>query len=134
MCHYDPIPQGTHGKGWLNSDNTTGFHGGFVPSITCANCHPLAGHPTCTTCHFTANGSRAYPPLGFTHGPTVYDDHQSDALASAVGTVCENCHQTSRTYRGGSPSCTDGGASHPGNRGCHFNESLLNPVFANPRY
>lgn len=134
-CHAPfPVPAGTHGKGWLNLDNNAGFHGAFVPGITCetSECHPISGHPTCTTCHFTAGGSRA--TTGFTHvnPASNHGDGQRPG-----GSTCENCHQTSRTFRAGAPpSCASGpgGNSHPGNEGCHYDDPLLNPVLANPRF
>lgn len=134
-CHVPfPVPAGTHATGWLNSDNTTGFHGAFVPGITCetSGCHPITGHPTCTTCHFTAAGSRA--TTGFTHVNPA--DNHGDGQ-TFVGTICENCHQTSRTFRAGSPpSCVSGpgGGAHPGNEGCHYDQTLLAPVLTNPRF
>ncbi|MGE5189428.1 MAG: hypothetical protein ACM3NF_05170 [Gemmatimonadota bacterium] len=130
-------PPGTHETGWLNQDNTTGFHGVFVASINCSACHPVAGHPTCTTCHFDANGSRA--TAGFTH---AFDASATPRVAHGdaqkpLGTTCENCHQTGRTFRAGSPpSCASGpgGLAHPGNEGCHYDAALLDPVLTNPRY
>jgi hypothetical protein len=134
LCHADVVPPGTHATGWLDFDNTVAFHG-TATQTTCAACHPLPGHPTCTTCHFDNQGSRAYTPLNFTHGSGVFTDHRSGALASAAGTVCENCHQTSRTFRAGAPpTCQGGGPDHPNNDGCHYDASLLDPVLTNPRY
>jgi hypothetical protein len=118
-------------------DNTAVFHGSFVTQTTCetAACHPISGHPTCTSCHFDNQGSRAYTPLGFTHDASVFTNHRDGALASAAGTICENCHQTSRTFRAGSPpTCQGGGQDHPNNDGCHYDATLLDPVLTNPRF
>ncbi|MGB6410245.1 MAG: hypothetical protein WBF16_03480, partial [Candidatus Deferrimicrobiaceae bacterium] len=128
LCHGEAVPAGTHGTGWLDFDNSAAFHGSFVTSLTCetAACHPISGHPTCTSCHFDDQGSRAYTPLGFTHNASVFTNHRDGDLASDAGTICENCHQTSRTFPAGSPpSCQGGGQNHPTNDGCHYNESLL---------
>ncbi|MGB3097537.1 MAG: hypothetical protein WBB46_12490 [Candidatus Deferrimicrobiaceae bacterium] len=137
LCHGDAVPAGTHGTGWLDFDNSAAFHGSFVTSLTCetAACHPISGHPTCTSCHFDDQGSRAYTPLGFTHNASVFTNHRDGDLASDAGTICENCHQTSRTFRAGSPpSCAPGGSNHPDNDGCHYNDPLLDPVLTNPRF
>ncbi|MBK5095269.1 MAG: hypothetical protein JJE32_06255, partial [Deltaproteobacteria bacterium] len=137
LCHGDAVPAGTHGTGWLDFDNSAAFHGSFVTSLTCetAACHPISGHPTCTSCHFDDQGSRAYTPLGFTHDASVFTNHRDGALASAAGTICENCHQTSRTFPAGSPpSCQGGGQDHPNNDGCHYDATLLDPVLTNPRF
>ncbi|HEY5764629.1 MAG TPA: hypothetical protein VIS30_01240 [Candidatus Deferrimicrobiaceae bacterium] len=135
-CHAPfPVPEGTHGTGWLNSDNDSGFHGDFVTQITCetSGCHPISGRPTCTTCHFNAGGSR--DTNGFTHDVNARSNHGDDE--KPVGTICENCHQTDRTFRSESPSSCAGGPggnSHPGNEGCHYNATLLDPVLNNPRF
>ena len=137
LCHEVAVPAGTHVTGWLDLDNTAVFHGSFVTQTTCetAACHPISGHPTCTSCHFDNQGSRAYTPLGFTHDASVFTNHRDGALASAAGTICENCHQTSRTFRAGSPpTCQGGGQDHPNNDGCHYDATLLDPVLTNPRF
>jgi len=137
LCHGDAVPAGTHATGWLDFDNTVAFHGSFVASLTCetAACHPISGHPTCTSCHFDNQGSRANPGLSFAHDNNVFNIHRQGSLASAVGTICENCHQTSRTFRAGAPpsSCGPTGG-HPDNDGCHYNDPLLDPVLTNPRF
>jgi hypothetical protein len=116
----------------MNSDNTAAFHGTAAPGPpTCTDCHPIAGHPTCTTCHFDANGSRVSG--GFTHVNPL-GNHGGGQVG--VGNVCENCHQTSRTFRAGSPpSCQSGpgGAAHPGNEGCHA-DAVINQTLTNPRF
>ncbi len=137
LCHGVGVPAGTHVTGWLDLDNTAVFHGLFVTQTTCetAACHPISGHPTCTSCHFDNQGSRAYTLLGFTHDASVFTNHRDGALASAAGTICENCHQTSRTFRAGSPpTCQGGGQDHPNNDGCHYDATLLDPVLTNPRF
>jgi len=131
LCHNSAVPAGTHATGWLNSDNATGFHGLFVGTITCGNCHPISGHPTCTTCHFNDSGSRVSG--SFTHVDPI-DNHGGGQVS--VGNICENCHQTSRTFRAGSPpSCAagPGGSAHPGNEGCH-SDTVINQTLTNPRF
>jgi hypothetical protein len=126
-CH----PAGTHVTDWMNIDNFAAFHGTFAPGPpTCAKCHPIAGHPTCTTCHFNDSGSRDSGL--FTHG----DPFNHGGGQVSVGNICENCHQTSRIFRAGSPpSCLDGpgGAAHPGNEGCH-SDTVINQTLTNPRF
>lgn len=131
LCHGARVPLGTHTTGWLNSGAGAAFHG--QSGLSCGECHPISGHPTCTTCHFDENGSRNNATLNFAHTGDVNRDHRRGALA-AVGNVCENCHQTSRTYGGGEPSGCGPGQNHPGNKGCHYDNALLNPVLNNPRY
>lgn len=135
-CHAPfPVPAGTHGTGWLDSDSA-GFHGDFVSQITCetSGCHPISGHPTCTTCHFDNQGSRANASLGFAHDGNVFSNHREESYAS-VGNICENCHQTSRIFRAGAPPSGCGPTSgHPGDEGCHYNAALLDPVLNNPRF
>ncbi|NNG47767.1 MAG: hypothetical protein HKM86_11725 [Deltaproteobacteria bacterium] len=133
LCHGDAVPAGTHGTGWLDSDNSAAFHGSFVTQTTCetAACHPISGHPTCTTCHFNASGSRATGR--FTH-VNPRNNHEDDV--ERVGNICENCHETSRTFRAGSPpSCASGhdGPGHPGNDGCH-SDPVINQTLTNPRF
>jgi hypothetical protein len=124
--------------GWLDFDNTAAFHGTAAATITCetAACHPITGHPTCTDCHFDNQGSRANASLGFAHDNNVFNNHRSGALASAVGTICENCHNTTRQFRTGPVTlrCSPTVGQHPENRGCHYNEALLDPVLNNPRF
>jgi hypothetical protein len=116
----------------MNSDNTAVFHGTFAPGPpTCTDCHPIPGHPTCTTCHFDANGSRVSG--GFDHVDAI-NNHGPPEVA--VGNICENCHQTSRTFRvGAPPSCLagPGGAAHPGNLGCHY-DPVIDQTLTNPRF
>ena len=137
LCHASVTPAGTHTTGWLDSDSAA-FHGSLVGSISCENasCHPISGHPTCTTCHFDNAGSRANASLSppFAHDGNVFSNHREESYAS-VGNVCENCHQTSRTFRAGAPpsGCGPTG-NHPENRGCHYDSSLLDPVLTNPRF
>jgi hypothetical protein len=134
LCHADVVPAGTHATGWLDASSAS-FHSAPVGVVNCFTCHPISGHPDCTTCHFDSGGSRDYAPLGFTHNASVLTDHREGALASAAGTICENCHQTSRTFRAGFPlSCQGGGQDHPNNDGCHYDATLLDPVLTNPRY
>ncbi|MDH3237343.1 MAG: hypothetical protein OEM47_02250 [Deltaproteobacteria bacterium] len=140
LCHgAGGVPAGTHATGWLDFDNSAAFHGSFVGQITCetAACHPISGHPTCTTCHFDNQGSRANASLdpSFAHDGNVFKNHREESLASAAGTVCENCHQTSRTFRAGAPPSSCGPSrNHPNNEGCHYNGALLDPVLTNPRF
>ncbi|MGZ8440704.1 MAG: hypothetical protein ACXWXD_07980, partial [Candidatus Deferrimicrobiaceae bacterium] len=98
LCHGSVVPAGTHTTGWLDRDTPAAFHGTFVGQITCetAACHPISGHPTCTSCHFDNQGSRANASLNpsFAHDASVFTNHMNGSYSS-VGNVCENCHQTS---------------------------------------
>ncbi|MGZ8449820.1 MAG: hypothetical protein ACXWWV_09560, partial [Candidatus Deferrimicrobiaceae bacterium] len=138
LCHGSVVPAGTHTTGWLDRDTPAAFHGTFVGQITCetAACHPISGHPTCTSCHFDNQGSRANASLNpsFAHDASVFTNHMNGSYSS-VGNVCENCHQTSRTFRTGAPpsSCGPTGG-HPNNQGCHYDASLLDPVLTNPNF
>ena len=132
LCHgAGGVPAGTHETGWLDSDSSS-FHGASVPTITCetSGCHPISGHPTCTTCHFNASGSRATG--GFTHNNPTNNHGGSQR---SVGNICENCHETSRTFRAGSPpSCAAGpGSTHPNNDGCH-SDPVIDQTLNNPRF
>jgi len=137
LCHgVGGVPAGTHETGWLDFDNSAAFHGSFVTQITCetAACHPISGHPTCTSCHFDNQGSRANPGLSFAHDGNVFRDHREESLASGAGTVCENCHQTSRTFRAGAPPSSCGPSrNHPGNEGCH-SDPVIDQTLTNPRF
>lgn len=131
LCHGN-VSGGTHAENWLNSNVPASFHGTFVAEMTCetSGCHPVSGHPTCTACHFDNQGSRVTG--SFDHTGNVISSHRS--VSGQASTVCENCHETSRTFRGGTPSCSGGGGSHPGNEGCHYDSATLDPVLTNPRY
>ncbi len=130
LCHGAKVPLGTHTIGWLNIDAAAAFHG--QSSLTCGECHPIPSHPTCTSCHFTSGGGRN--AATFDHAVDPRGTHDNVSFDNAQRTVCENCHQTSRRYRAGVPSCAAGGTGHPGNDGCHADNALINPVLNNPRY
>lgn len=132
LCHVD-VAGGTHSVNWLNRDDPSSFHSTFDSEISCetAKCHAPAEVPNCGTCHFDNQGSRVSG--SFTHTGSVISNHRSGSLAS-VGNICENCHQTNRTFSSSPISCSAGGGSHPANDGCHYDSATLDPVFTNPRY
>ena len=101
---------------WL-IPGSVNFHGdeANTDSTLCARCHGanfLGGSTgvSCLSCHFDESGALVPPGSSWTHG----DDH--DTLL-VYGSVCNNCHDTWRTYDAASApaachDCHGGGATH----------------------
>ena len=120
-CHDCHAGNGTashpFGQAWLDKKSPTN-HGITAKKnpAECTACHGAdynggTAGVSCYSCHFSPAGSLVPPGSSWSHGSVPHSS------LSSYGVVCNNCHNTDRTYGNAPASCHDchatGAAPHP---------------------